>query len=65
MYKCVLLSLIIIIVSYMGHSDIEAFTSGMRQMYRPYVRKARILSEGFRDKQTQKISNLLRRIGFV
>jgi len=43
----------------------EAFTPKMREMYRPYVRDARIISEGFYEKNKSDISNLFRKFGIM
>ena len=41
----------------------EHFTPGIRQMYRPYVRSARVLSESFFQSSNNKVNNLLRKVG--
>ncbi len=41
----------------------ENFTPIIRNMYRPYVRNARIISEGFYNDNNNKINNLFRRFG--
>ena len=43
----------------------EAFTPKIREMYRPYVRDARIISEGFYEKNKSDISNLFRKFGIM
>ncbi len=43
----------------------EAFTPKFREMYRPYVRDARIISEGFYEKNKSDISNLFRKFGIM
>ena len=43
----------------------ENFTPKMREMYRPYIRDARIISEGFYEKNKSDISNLFRKFGIM
>jgi hypothetical protein len=43
----------------------EAFTPKMRELYRPYVRNARIVSEGFYQKNKSDMSNLFRKFGIL
>jgi hypothetical protein len=66
-YKCIFLIAFIISVSYVGLllKKPEGFTSSVRKVYRPYLRKARIATEGFRDKYALKMSNMMKRAGIV
>lgn len=66
-YKCIFLFAVIISVSYSGFllKTREGFTSSVRKVYRPYLRKARIATEGFRDKYALKMTNMLKRSGIV
>ena len=41
----------------------EDFTPKIRNMYRPYIRNVRIISEGFYNHNNNKINNLFRRFG--
>ena len=41
----------------------ENFTPGIRELYRPYVRNARITSEGFYGTHKNKLQNFLKRVG--
>jgi len=41
----------------------ENFTPKMREMYRPYVRHARIVSEGFYGNNKNHINRLFRKLG--
>jgi hypothetical protein len=41
----------------------ENFTPKMRQMYRPYVRHARVVSEGFYGDSKNNITRLFRKFG--
>ena len=43
----------------------EAFTPKIRQLYRPYVRNARIISEGLYNNHSTNISNLFRKVGIM
>lgn len=43
----------------------EAFTPSIRKMYRPYVRKARLHSEGFIHRGTNDASRLFKKIGIL
>jgi hypothetical protein len=58
--------LIVIIFSYINSLHIvESFTPKINEMYRPYVRNARIISEGFYNKTNSNISNLFRKFGIM
>lgn len=50
---------------YYNDNNTESFTPKMREMYRPYVRDARIISEGFYEKNKSDISNLFRKFGIM
>ena len=43
----------------------ENFTPAIRELYRPYVRNARIISEGFYGTQSSNMSNLFRKFGIM
>jgi len=43
----------------------ESFTPKIREMYRPIVRKTRIVGEGFYNKSSSDISNLFRKFGIL
>ena len=45
--------------------NIEHFTPSINKIYRPIMRNSRIISEGFYNKTTTKISNLLRKFGIM
>lgn len=64
-YKILLLSAIIVGVSYAKVVQTEHFTVPIRKWYRPHMRKLRIASEGFREKYSQKTTNFLRRMGII
>jgi hypothetical protein len=62
-------TLIIIFVLYYiynhYYNSTENFTPVIRELYRPYVRDARIISEGFYEKNKSDISNLFRKFGIL
>jgi hypothetical protein len=41
----------------------ENFTPGLRGMYRPYLREARVVSEGFYGDSTNNVDHLFRKFG--
>ena len=43
----------------------EAFTPKIRGLYRPYLRNARIISEGLYNNHSNNISNLFRKVGIM
>jgi len=43
----------------------EAFTPKMRELYRPYIRNAKHISEGFYNSQKQNVTNLFRKFGIM
>jgi hypothetical protein len=58
--------LIVIIFSYINSLHIvENFSPKINELYRPYVRNARIISEGFYNKTNSNISNLFRKFGIM
>ena len=73
-YNCIFI-LIIIIFAYVNtiyeqkivvdKTQKEAFTPKMREIYRPYVRNARIISEGFYDAHSSNMTNLFRKFGIM
>ena len=56
---------IIIFIYLTTLENAEGFTPTIRQMYRPYIRNARIIGEGFIGEQTINITNLFRKIGIM
>ena len=66
-YKCIFLFAVVVSVSYSGFllKNREGFTPSVRKLYRPYLRKARIATEGFRDKYALKMTNMMKRAGIV
>jgi hypothetical protein len=63
-YYILLLS-IIFFFAYLNsrHVNKENFTPYIRQMYRPYVRRARILTESFYDRTNEHVGRVLRKTG--
>ena len=43
----------------------EGFTTKLGHIYRPYIRKARILSENFLNNTTGSVSTFFRKIGLA
>lgn len=53
-------------ISYQPQTDVaEPFTPRIRELYRPYTRNARLLSEGLYNKHTSTLSNLFRKFGIM
>lgn len=44
---------------------VEPFTPSIRQIYRPYARKARMIGEGFYVHHKMNITNLFRKFGIM
>ena len=70
LYNCIFILIIIIFAYFNTKYDEkilqkEAFTPKMRELYRPYVRNARIISEGFYDANSYNKSNLFRKFGIL
>jgi hypothetical protein len=68
-YNCIFILIILffafINTTYEHKQEQEAFTPKIRELYRPYVRNARIISEGFYEKNTSDLSNLFRKFGIL
>ena len=47
-----------------NHSSKEGFLSGFRQMYRPYIRKARLYTTSKYNSFSSKLAVFLRKNGF-
>lgn len=63
---CLFLFLIIILFAYSNSlHNVEQFTPNLRELYRPIVRKTRIVGEGFYNKTSANISNLFRKFGLM
>ncbi len=46
-----------------NNSKKENFTPKVREMYRPYVRNARIVSEGFYGRHKNNVDSVFKKIG--
>lgn len=55
--------LIIIAISYNASYVSENFTPKLREMYRPYVRNARVTTEGFYDEQMKNFDVMMKKFG--
>ena len=64
-YNCVLFLIIIIFAYINSLHTVESFTPKIKEIYRPYVRNARIIGEGFYNKSNSNISNLFRKFGIM
>jgi len=61
-----LLVFIIIIFAYINSlHNVEGFTPKIREIYRPYVRNARIFGENMYNISSSNISNLFRKFGII
>jgi hypothetical protein len=61
---CFFLCFVILAFSYYNsqyNKSLERFTPKIREIYRPYVRNARMLYTNYYDKVTNKISNILKK----
>ena len=56
-YTCILFFIIIFVYINYLHT-VESFTPTIKEMYRPYIRDARIIGENFYNKTNSHISNL-------
>lgn len=65
-YNCFFLLLVLIFayINTVNHVD-EPFTPKIRELYRPYTRNIRLMSEGFYNKHSSSISNLFRKFGIM
>ena len=60
------LALIVVIFAYINSlHNVEGFTPKIKEMYRPYVRHARIFGEGLYNTSSSNISNLFRKFGIM
>ena len=64
-YNCFLFLIIIIFAYVNSLHTVESFTPKLKEMYRPYVRNARVIGEGFYNKSNSNISNLFRKFGIM
>ena len=61
----ILLLLLSILVFNQNWSIQESFTPGLRKIYRPYLRRARVTTESFYSNKSTDISNMFRRFGIM
>ena len=62
--SCIFLFLIIFFSLYSSSQNTqENFTPGIRRLYRPYVRSARIYSESFFKDTNNQVYSFLRKVG--
>ena len=47
------------------YQEKEALTPKIRELYRPHLRNARIISEGLYNNHSANISNLFRKVGIM
>ena len=64
-YNCFLFLIIVIFAYINSLHTVESFTPKIKEIYRPYVRNARIIGEGFYNKSNTNISNLFRKFGIM
>jgi len=60
----VVLILIVLLLVKINNNQ-EGFTTGIREMYRPYVRNARLTYENFYNKVKTNIQLIFRKIGLI
>ena len=64
-YNCLFI-IIILFFAYVNTKDQqESFMPNIRELYKPYIRNARVISEGFYEKQKSQVSNLFRKFGIM
>ncbi len=66
-YYCIFVCIILFFayINTKKEDEMEAFTPKIRELYRPYIRNARIISEGLYEKHSSNISNLFRKFGIM
>ena len=64
-YNCFLFLIVITFAYINSLHDVEEFSPRIKEMYRPYIRNARIIGEGFYNKTNSNISNLFRKFGIM
>lgn len=62
-YVFLLLIITLSLYSSTMHAYREKFTPGINKLYRPYVRSARIFSEGFYKHTNHRVNSFLRKVG--
>jgi len=64
-YNCFLFLIVIIFAYVNSLHTVESFMPKINEIYRPYVRNARIIGEGFYNRSNSNISNLFRKFGIM
>jgi hypothetical protein len=64
-YNCFLLLIVLIFAYINSLHTVESFSPKINEIYRPYVRNARIIGEGFYNRSSSNISNLFRKFGIM
>jgi len=64
-YNCLFLIIILLFAYINTKIQQEAFTPKINEIIRPYIRNARIYSEGFYDNNSTNMSNLFRKFGIM
>jgi len=72
-FQLILLAVLIIIICKIMHytqihyftNKKESFTTGLREMYRPYVRNVRLIGENYYNKTKQSVQLFFRKIGLI
>lgn len=64
-YNCTFLIIVLFFAYINTKNELEAFTPKIRELYRPYVRNMRIISDHLYNKHSANASNLFRRFGIM
>jgi hypothetical protein len=64
-YNCFLFLIVLIFAYINSLHTVESFSPKINEIYRPYVRNARIIGEGFYNRSSSNISNLFRKFGIM
>jgi hypothetical protein len=64
-YYCFFIVIILFFAYINSLHTVEKFTPKIRELYRPYVRHARIIGEGFYNNQKNNTTNILRKFGII
>jgi len=65
MYYLFFIIIVVVFAYFNSLHDVENFTPKIRELYRPYVRNARIIGEGFYTQHKNNISNIFRKFGII
>jgi hypothetical protein len=64
-YNCFFIIIVLFFAYINTQQEKEAFTPKIRELYRPYLRNTRIISEGLYNNHSANISNLFRKVGIM